>query len=307
MNTFTTTWGCIALANAVVVVGAFYMLLWLARRELTGHEAPPGLAGLLRALAARVERLIDQPPTWRAVWTHPKVRVVATGLPVSAVVAVSGWVLWSHAGTWFASAPPPPLHHTSSGLPYEAAFDHLLSALVAAFRVLSLLSLFAGALCAAYGEGRRGMAVLVAGVALCGASIMISAVSSLADRTDALEVSQVESESTEPARVPPATATSAAPSGSVEHQDSHIGVGDALMLYGAYRLLNSDHSEQDRARGARPAGEVSKAPAYEPNHAQWTQVPHPAAAPIYTRHEGPVSAIRTRAGTARAASFRRGR
>jgi hypothetical protein len=288
--------------------------LWiLARRELRrGSEESQRRRPWLRQLEDRVLDLLEQPPSWQQI--AARLRPLAFSAAVGAVVGTVAWVIWAHGAEWFSAAttpPTPPRPSIHSGLPFESAvkqIEHGLSSMAPALIIMSML--IAG-YHAIVGERTRALGVVFASSFLFLATRILGSGADPSELTPPAASAQTPAEGpvdvqTAPAADTAPTSEEALPPDQVAelarqftgseplpassmppqatHSDGHsaesssdtgFGVGDALMAYGAYKLLTGSSSG--------PAPVPAAAPATRPR-------PPLTAAPASTHESSPAPA-----------------
>lgn len=283
----------------------------------------------MRVIEYRLEQLIIHPPRWEEVW--PRVRPYLLGV---GGLAVAGFAIWSFVNWLGTPSPPPP--SSAGGLPYEAIADRITRSVASFQPFIIVLGMIIAATSILSGEGRRaylGLAMVFSGT-LMGfgsrlfddLSVSESSRSLVATQASTAEKASQAAPSAEAASIDDATEaphfestpSSALSSGSgasfvreepgpttpatgahaANHEDdSHFGVGDALMMYGAYRLLTSENRQHSPTVVHAPTSERAQpAPVVAPPPAARSQPPaspHVSAPAAYKPFSGRVSPIRT--------------
>lgn len=300
----TTTWIYPAIALSAVIFAVFFVFI-----------------------EERVDRPAAHPPTWRRAWTPSQMCAALLGILAAAVVvALCGGALWTivHAfGSW--TLPLRPVFYTMSLVSIGAAFIQFrfgrsapgYSALAIAFLTALAPSVFDIVTSA------TSAIVDVAGASPATPASPSPTPPAPQSRVDGVQPLEPALAAATDIDVPAAQphpdeqercASQAAGSSqsAFSHDDSHFGVGNALMLYGAYKLLSSDdhgdaHTTFAPTAGSTPAARPAVRSVSPALTAPMMRSPAasstPAARPIYTPAPARISAIRTVGGAARAARF----
>lgn len=167
------TWCWIGLVYAALC-GGLGLAGYFAWLEYVGRSPARVLLARAILLMRRLRRLGAQ---MALMCQRLQARRLAKIALAVAAIAICGWAIWSHAGTWFASAPP--THHYSApgGLAFENAFERNAEGL---FPLMTaggwLLILIGGALIAMGAASRAALVVVTSGMLFLAIPVMFRVV-----------------------------------------------------------------------------------------------------------------------------------